>query len=122
VISPGDRYLEHVEFPGGEGGYADSAGHPVRGAECGSCARLRGRGELLDGKAPGPDLAQELDQASASLPVGTPVTYWPGYNQHVGRETVTRSEVWRMPAGQLVVKLDGYAGGVALTHITKRFR
>jgi hypothetical protein len=64
----------------------------------------------------------ELDKARADMPEGTPVTYWPGYNQHVGRETVTRSEVWRMPAGQLVVKLDGYTGGIALTHITKRHR
>jgi hypothetical protein len=67
-------------------------------------------------------LAIELEEARRRYPTGTKVTYWPGYNQHVGQKSVTRSEVWRMPAGQLVVKIDGRAGGIALTHITQRFR
>lgn len=61
----------------------------------------------------------ELDQARAELPVGSLVTYWPGLNTDQGRKSFTRSEVWRMAAGQLVVMVDGYAGGIALTHITK---
>ena len=51
TIAIGDRYLEHKEFPGGESGYADSAKHPVRAAECEVCARRNGRGDLLDGAA-----------------------------------------------------------------------
>ena len=47
-IKPGDAYLEWTEFPGGEAGYADYAGHPVRMAECGECARRYGRAALLD--------------------------------------------------------------------------
>ncbi|HEY9251573.1 MAG TPA: hypothetical protein VIP06_02860 [Nocardioides sp.] len=47
VIRPGERYLMHVELPGGEAGYADSAGHPVQMAECARCATRDGRGELL---------------------------------------------------------------------------
>lgn len=29
-IKAGDRYLICTEYPGGESGYADTAGHPVR--------------------------------------------------------------------------------------------
>ena len=47
TIQPGEVYLEHVEYPGGEAGYADAAGHPVRLAECPDCANRYGRGELL---------------------------------------------------------------------------
>ena len=46
-IKPGDVYLEHKEFPGGDAGYADNAGHPVRMPECAECARRYGRGHLL---------------------------------------------------------------------------
>ena len=51
VIRRGDSYLELVEFPGGDSGYADSAGHPVRAAECSPCARKYGRGPILDGES-----------------------------------------------------------------------
>jgi hypothetical protein len=46
-IKPGDLYIEHTEFPGGESGYADAAGHPVRMAECRDCAERYGRGHLI---------------------------------------------------------------------------
>lgn len=46
-IRKGDPYLEHIEFPGGESGYATSAGRPVRMAECAACAEACGRGHLL---------------------------------------------------------------------------
>lgn len=38
LIEPGDEYMECKEFPGGDAGYADTAGRPVRGAECYPCA------------------------------------------------------------------------------------
>lgn len=47
TIQPGEYYLVHKEFPGGDAGYADSAGHPVRMAECSDCALRYGRGSLL---------------------------------------------------------------------------
>lgn len=47
-IKRGDVYLEWTEFPGGEAGYADHAGHPVRMAECADCARRYGRAALLE--------------------------------------------------------------------------
>lgn len=67
-----------------------------------------------------PDL--ELIAARARMPEKTMVTYWPGFRTDEGRKSVTRSEVWRLRSGQLVVMVDGYAGGIALTHITERFR
>jgi len=51
-IRPGETYLLHTELPGGESGYADAAGHPVRMAECGDCATRYGRGLLLAAPAP----------------------------------------------------------------------
>ena len=55
VIKPGELYVEHTEFPGGESGYADTAGHPVRMAECRECAERYGRGHLIQQR-------QEADQ------------------------------------------------------------
>ncbi|WP_301119839.1 hypothetical protein [Mycolicibacterium fortuitum] len=46
-IRAGELYIEHTEFPGGDSGYADAAGHPVRMAECRQCAERYGRGELI---------------------------------------------------------------------------
>ncbi|SLG54120.1 hypothetical protein [Mycobacteroides abscessus] len=46
-IQPGDLYIEHTEFPGGDAEWANSAGHPIRLAECHSCAERYGRGHLL---------------------------------------------------------------------------
>lgn len=51
-IQPGDLYLEHKEFPGGDSGFADAAGHPVRSPECRACAELYGRGHLFPKEAP----------------------------------------------------------------------
>lgn len=46
-IEPGELYIEHKEFPGGDAGYADAAGHPVRLTECRGCAERYGRGPLI---------------------------------------------------------------------------
>jgi hypothetical protein len=58
----------------------------------------------------------ELEQ----IPVGTPVLYWPGERTGPGRRSKTRSEPWRMGSGELVVKVYGHEGGIALTHIQVR--
>ena len=42
-IQPGEVYLEAVEFPGGESGYATTAGHPVRMRVCAGCVIARDR-------------------------------------------------------------------------------
>lgn len=38
-IRVGEPYLHFVEFPGGESGYADYAGHPVSMDICHMCAK-----------------------------------------------------------------------------------
>ena len=43
TIEPGERYVVAVEYPGGDTGYADTAGHPVRMAICSDCAAKVGR-------------------------------------------------------------------------------
>lgn len=64
------------------------------------------------------------DEAAADVfnqkaPVGTPVTYWPGERKGPGRESRTRSKAWVMASGQAVVSVEGYPGGIALTHVKK---
>lgn len=61
-------------------------------------------------------VAQYLGDA---LPIGTPVTYWPGLREGDGIKSVTRSNVWDL-CGTPVVMVRGYAGGIALTHIAVR--
>ena len=57
-IQPGEVSLMHTEFPGGESGYADAAGRPVRMAECVACATRYGRAALLAAPAgPGAETA-----------------------------------------------------------------
>lgn len=46
-IQPGDLYIEHTWFPGGDSEYANSAARPVRMTECRKCAERYGRGHLL---------------------------------------------------------------------------
>lgn len=53
-------------------------------------------------------------------PIGTPVLYWPGVMEGPGVASTVRSEAWIMPSGVAVAKVDGYAGGIALTHIGYR--
>lgn len=47
AIQPGAVYLEGKEFPGGELGFADYAGRPVRLIECRECAERYGRNQLI---------------------------------------------------------------------------
>lgn len=50
TITPGEVYIEHTEYPGGDyTEYADTAGHPVRIAECADCATRYGRADVLRG-------------------------------------------------------------------------
>jgi hypothetical protein len=63
-----------------------------------------------------------------TLPIGTPVLAYPSVrpdDPKFGRlattlDTVTRSEVWALGSGDLVVAVEGYAGGIALTHIDRK--
>ena len=55
--------------------------------------------------------------AAAPLPGGTRVRYWPGAREGEGIESRTRSEVWTLGGHTPVVMVEGYAGGIALTHV-----
>lgn len=51
------------------------------------------------------------------LPLGTPVLYWPGARTGEGRLSVTRTPIWKVGSGTEVVSVEGYSGGIALTHV-----
>jgi hypothetical protein len=61
------------------------------------------------------------DEWNAAHPVGTPVLFWPGHRDgplaEPGRRSQTRSAAWVMPCDEAVVLVDGYSGGIALTHV-----
>lgn len=57
-------------------------------------------------------------------PVGTPVVAYPAvrpghpaYDPASRLEAVTRTPAWTLGHGQPVVSVEGYAGGIALTHV-----
>jgi hypothetical protein len=65
-------------------------------------------------------------QFNAAYPVGTPVVAYPGVrpeDPHAASfgvrrlETRTRSAAWNLGHGDPVVAVEGYAGGICLTHI-----
>lgn len=55
---------------------------------------------------------------NATIPVGTPVRYWPVVNGVEVIDTKTRGEAWELGSGVAVVKVEGIAGGVALSHLS----
>lgn len=64
------------------------------------------------------------DTFNARYPVGTPLVAYPGTRPEdpvkclcTRLETVTRTPAWTLGHGDAVVSVDGYAGGIALTHI-----
>lgn len=57
------------------------------------------------------------DEWNARYPVGTPVTAFPVTRDDEGLTTVTRTPAWTLGHGAAVVSVDGYAGGICLTHV-----
>ncbi len=57
---------------------------------------------------------------NAVHPVGTPVNAYPQTRQDEPLLTRTRSEAWALGHGEPVVMVEGYAGGIALTHVDVR--
>jgi hypothetical protein len=57
---------------------------------------------------------------NAAHPVGTPVVAYPGTRNDEGLITKTRTPAWELGHGAPVVSVDGYAGGICLTHIDVR--
>ena len=64
---------------------------------------------------------QRAAEAAAAFnkahPPGTPVHFWPGIRLADPLTSRTRGEAWALPSGQAVVRVDGRAGGIALSHV-----
>lgn len=58
-----------------------------------------------------------VEQFNEHVPIGTPVLYWPGERTGEGRRSVTRSAAWLLGGHTPVVLVDGYPGGIALSHV-----
>ncbi|WP_265692371.1 hypothetical protein [Streptomyces griseolus] len=57
------------------------------------------------------------DEWNARYPVGTPVTAYPVTRDDEALTTVTRSRAWTLGHGAAVVSVEGYSGGICLTHV-----
>jgi hypothetical protein len=62
----------------------------------------------------------DADRWNARYPVGTPVTAYPATRTDEPLRTRTRTPAWRLHSGDSLVSVDGYAGGICLTHIDPR--
>jgi hypothetical protein len=64
---------------------------------------------------------QRAEEAAAAFnkqnPQGTPVHFWPGVRLAEPLKSRTRGEAWALPSGEAVVRVEGRAGGIALSHI-----
>lgn len=56
------------------------------------------------------------DEFNAAHAVGALVRYWPGSRTGLGRMSHTRTPAWDV-CGHPVVSVEGYPGGIALTHV-----
>ena len=76
----------------------------------------KGTEVYIGGRRTGKNL-QAIDQFNRLCPIGTPVIYWPGVREGEGRASVTRSAAWLLGGHSPVVMVEGYAGGIALSHV-----
>lgn len=57
------------------------------------------------------------DEFNSRYPVGTAVVAYPDSRLDRALETVTRTPAWTLGHGAPVVSVEGYAGGISLTHV-----
>jgi hypothetical protein len=113
-------------------GYMDDGYPYVPGLNCGNCGRFVGRdGSIEIGHFEMSDevayvsgtcrrccqLEAEAERFNDVYPAGTPVRYWSGRREGVGVESKTRTPAWAIPSGSVLVSVEGYAGGIALSHV-----
>ncbi|QCX81164.1 hypothetical protein C9F11_37905 [Streptomyces sp. YIM 121038] len=60
------------------------------------------------------------DEFKALCPVGTRVAAYPMTRDEEPLLTATRTPAWNLGHGAPVVSVEGYAGGICLTHIDIR--
>jgi hypothetical protein len=75
-----------------------------------------GNGIAATGRRNGKNRAA-VEQFNRHVPEGSPVLFWPGERVGEGRSSRTRSKAWIMGGHTPVVMVDGYAGGIALSHV-----
>lgn len=63
------------------------------------------------------EIAAEVEAFNAMVPVGTPVRFWPGVRNAEPKLGNVRSKAWVLGGHTAVVKVTGYAGGIALSHV-----
>lgn len=61
--------------------------------------------------------ARLVEQFNDACPIGTAVLYWPGAFEGEGRKSATRSVAWLLGGHTPAVMVEGYAGGIALSHV-----
>lgn len=59
----------------------------------------------------------DADRWNARYPIGARVLAYPGTRRDKPLLTRTRTPAWRLGHGASVVSVDGYAGGIYLTHV-----
>lgn len=107
-IEKGQRYAL-IKFPPGRS--SDYAPRWTTYRECEACAEYCTRGEPLF------TAQREAEAWNNGHQRGTAVRYWPGERTGPGVVSKTRSPAWALCHGHAVVSVDGYAGGIALTHV-----
>ena len=60
-----------------------------------------------------------LDRFNKTVPLGTPVRFWPGVREGVGREGKTRSAAELLGGHTPVVWIEDWSGCIALTHVQR---
>ena len=60
-----------------------------------------------------------IDAARASFPIGTPVRYFLVRGCPSFVRTHVRSEPWALGCGEVVIKVAGRAGSVAVSHLAR---
>lgn len=64
---------------------------------------------------------ERAEEAAAAFnkkhPSGTAVHFWPGIRVAEPQTSRTRGEAWALPSVDAVVRVEGRAGGIALSHI-----
>jgi hypothetical protein len=70
-----------------------------------------------DIQRPTPSPQETADAFTAAHPIGTPVLFWPGERRGPGRRSAIRTPAWVLGHGAVVVSVDGYSGGINLTHV-----
>ena len=81
-------------------------------AKCCSCI---GGGLMLDRST----LEEDIAAARMQFPLGSRVIYTPVKGVAKCEDTVVRSAPWALGHGEIVLKIEGRAGGVSIKHLAK---